>query len=85
MSDEEMQGVLDYIRVIKGDPVFQDNCLSCHESSVPPVAEQIPKTGEELNMHQGPFNLCSGEDTDNSMEREDLINVILFLAGVSKN
>ncbi len=85
LSPEEMQAVLDYIRVIKGDPVFQDTCLSCHESNIPPVAEQIPNTAEKLNMHEGPFNLCSGEDTDDSLEREDLINVILFLAGVSRN
>ncbi len=85
LSDEEMVSVLTYARVINGDPVFQDNCLSCHESSVPPVAASIPKTTEKLNSHQGPFNLCKETDTDNSMEREDIIKVIQFLAGVSKN
>ncbi len=85
LSDEEMLGVLNYIRVINGDPVFQDNCLSCHDSSVPPVAESIPKTMEKLNKYQGPFNLCKGTDTDNTMERQDIISVIRFLAGVSKN
>ncbi len=85
LSDEEMQDVLGYIRVIRGDPVFQDNCLSCHESSVPPIASSVPTTAEKLHVHQGPFNLCKGTDTDNSMEREDIIKVIQFLAGVSKN
>ncbi len=85
LSDEEMQNVLDYVRVINGDSVFQDSCMSCHESSVPPVAESIPKTVEKLHSHQGPFNLCKGTDTDNAMEREDIIKVIQFLAGVTKN
>ncbi len=85
LSEEEMAAVLTYVRVINGDPVFQDNCLSCHESSVPPVAASIPKTAENLSSHQGPFNLCKGTDTDNSMEREDIIKVIQFLAGVSRN
>jgi cytochrome c553 len=85
LSDGEMLAVLDYIRVINGDPVFQDNCMSCHDSSVPPVAESIPKTSAELNSHQGAFNLCTGTDTDNMVERQDIISVIQFLAGVSQN
>ena len=85
LSDEEMLAVINYIRVIKGDLVFQDNCMSCHDSSVPPVAESIPKTVAKLNLHQGPFNLCAGTDTDNTVERQDIINVIRFLAGVSQN
>jgi mono/diheme cytochrome c family protein len=85
LNDEEILGVLNYIRVINGDPVFQDNCMSCHDNSVPPVAESIPRTVGKLNMHQGPFNLCKGTDTDNTMERQDIISVIQFLVGVSKN
>ncbi len=85
LDDEEMQAVLDYIQVIKGDLVFQDNCMSCHSSTVPPAAESIPHTREKLDMHQGPFNLCKGTDTDNMIEREDIISVIRFLDGVSKN
>ncbi len=84
LSEEEMLAVLDYIRVIKGDLVFQDNCMSCHDSSVPHVAESIPLTIEKLNQHEGPFNLCKGTDTDNMIEREEIISVIQFLAGVSK-
>ena len=85
LDDEEMQAVLAYIRVIKGDLVFQDICMSCHSSTVPPAAESIPHTMERLNMHQGPFNLCKGTDTDNMIEREDIISVIRFLDGISKN
>jgi len=51
---------------------------------VPPVAETIPHTEQELNQYQGPFNLCKGTDTDSMMEREDVISVIQFLVGVSK-
>lgn len=85
LDDEEIQAVLAYIRIIKGDLVFQDNCMSCHGSSVPPVAESIPDTMDKLNTHQGPFNLCKGTDTDNMIEREEIISVIQFLDGVSKN
>ena len=85
LSDEEMRAVLNYIRVINGDLVFQDNCLSCHSSMVPPASESIPETVEKLKLHQGPFNLCTGTDTDNMLEREEMISVIQFLIGVSKN
>ena len=85
LSEEEILAVLNYIRVVKGDLVFQDVCTSCHGSTMPPMAESIPLTMEKLNQHQGPFNLCKGTDTDNMVEREDVISVIQFLAGVSKN
>ncbi len=85
LSDEEMLEVLNYIRVIKGDLVFQEVCTSCHSNAVPPVSEAIPSTVEKLNLHQGPFNLCKGTDTDNMIEREDVISVIRFLDGVTKH
>jgi len=85
LNDEEMLGVLNYIRIINGDPVFQDNCMSCHDNGVPSISESIPITVEKLNMHQGPFNLCKGTDTDDLLERQDLINVIQFLIGASKS
>ncbi len=84
LSDEEMLAVLNYIRVIKGDLVFQDICMSYHSSEIPPAAESIPETVEQLNLHQGPFNLCKGTDTDSMIEREDIISVIRFLDGVAK-
>ncbi len=84
LSDEEMLAVLNYIRVIKGDLVFQDICMSCHSSEIPPAAESIPETVEQLDLHQGPFNLCKGTDTDSMIEREDIISVIRFLDGVAK-
>ncbi len=83
LSEDEMESALRYIRVINGDPVFQDNCLSCHDESVPPVADSVPKTLKKLNEHQGPFNLCKGTDTDSEMERQDIVSVIQFLVGVS--
>ncbi len=85
LSEEEVKSVITYLRVIQGDAVFQDNCLSCHDSGVPPIAETIPKSVNLLKLHEGPFNLCQGTDTDNSMEREDIISVIGFLVGVTKN
>ncbi len=85
LDEEEMLSVLTYARVINGVPVFQDNCMSCHESGVPPAASSVPTTSEKLHAYQGPFNLCKETDTDNAMEREDIIKVIQFLAGVSKN
>jgi len=84
LSEEEILAVLNYIRVVKGDLVFQDVCTSCHGATMPPMAESIPLTMEKLNQHQGPFNLCKGTDTDNMIEREDIISVIQFLTGVSK-
>jgi mono/diheme cytochrome c family protein len=84
LSEEEILTVLNYIRVIKGDLVFQDVCMSCHGATVPAMAESIPQAMDNLKQHEGPFNLCKGTDTDNMIEREDIISVIQFLAGVPK-
>jgi cytochrome c553 len=85
LSDEEMLAVLDYIRVIRGDLVFQEICTSCHSNTIPPAADSIPSTVEKLYLHQGPFNLCKGTDLDNMIERDDIISVIRFLGGISNH
>ncbi len=85
LDENEMAITLQFVRVIKGDAVFQDNCLSCHNEGVPAVPEAIRKIKSKLDAHQGPFNLCKGTDTDGSMERQNIIDAINFLIGITKN
>ncbi len=84
LSEEEMRAVLGYLRVIKGDTVFQENCSDCHGDSVPPLADTIPRTVEKLEQYGEPFNLCKGLHVDSIMERQDIVSVIQFLLGVTK-
>ncbi len=82
LSETEMRSALNYVRVVGGDNLFLENCASCHYATVPAPEDTVPKTAEALNNHQGPFNLCEGTDTDNMMERQDIVSVIRFLQGM---
>ncbi len=83
LDEEEIHLVLNYLQVIQGDTVFQEHCIQCHGSSVPPVADSIPDSVEKLKQYEGPLNVCTGVQVESLLEREDIISAIQFLIGVS--
>ncbi len=83
LSDGELLSVLTYTRLIGGDDLFLEHCERCHGSSVPPLVDAIPKGQEKLSKYGGPWQLCSGDEIEEMMQREDIITVIHFLRSVS--
>jgi len=84
LSDGEQLSVLAYTRLIGGDELFLEHCERCHGSSVPPLVDAIPKGQEKLNNYDGPWQLCSGDEIEELMQREDIITVIHFLRSVTR-
>ncbi len=83
LSDGELLSVLTYTRLIGGDDLFLEHCERCHGSSVPPLVDAIPMGQEKLSKYGGPWQLCSGDEIEKMMQREDIITVIHFLRSVS--
>jgi mono/diheme cytochrome c family protein len=79
LSADEQKAVLKYVRVIKGDTVFQENCTACHGSRVPPLADSIPKTVKKLKQYGGTFQLCKGLHAEEMLERPDIVAVIKLM------
>ncbi|MDP6397702.1 MAG: cytochrome c [Arenicellales bacterium] len=79
LSQGEQTAVLAYIRVLDGDGLFQEYCESCHDLTMPALDEAIPKSREKLNNYAGPWELCSGSELEQIMQRDDLITLIHFL------
>ncbi len=84
LSEQEQIAVLAYTRLIAGDDLFLEHCESCHDSSVPAIANVIPKASEKLSNYGGPWQLCSSLDAEQTMPREDIITVIGYLRGIQK-
>ncbi|MDP6398620.1 MAG: cytochrome c [Arenicellales bacterium] len=82
LSDGELLSVLAYTRLISGDELFLEHCERCHGSSVPPLVDAIPKGQKKLSNYGGPWRLCSGDEIEEMMQREDIITVIQFLRSV---
>lgn len=79
LSPGEQTAVLAYIRVLDGDGLFQEYCESCHDLTMPALDGAIPKSREKLNNYVGPWELCSGSELEQIIQRDDLITLIHFL------
>ncbi len=78
LTEEEMREVLTYARIIMGDVVFQERCIHCHSTRVPPLSESLPAV-EELSGYSGPLDICRSCNIEREMTREEIISVIRFI------
>ena len=85
MSKKKRAALLNYVRRITGDQVFQEKCSSCHNLRVAPFSDSIPKTEQGLLQYKGPkLDICSGHDVEASMDRKQIVDVILFIRSLQK-
>ena len=78
LDEAQHQQLLDYVKGIAGEMVFQDKCESCHGDTVPAMSGNIPKNREEIMAHVGDIELCAG-DVEATMSREEITEVVVFL------
>lgn len=83
LSEQERREALSYIRVLAGDQVFGERCVSCHGPSVPLVPDLVPRD-VALSAFAGPLDICLGSSVEADMSRKELVDVINFIRAISE-
>ena len=81
---ERQNQLLDYVRAMPGDQVFSARCLECHENRVPALSHQIPKTKTALLESKEDIEICTGNDIETVISRQELADVVTYLRILQK-
>jgi mono/diheme cytochrome c family protein len=78
LEPDEQAVALFYVRQLAGDMLFQDNCVGCHESGVPPLGVDMP-SNDELAGQAEKLDVCGGSDAEAALDQTQIVAVVGFL------
>ena len=78
-TDKEQIELLNYVRGIAGTNVFVEQCSECHSENHPALNHSFQESRASLIAHEGKIEICSGDDIEESISRQELVDVITYL------
>lgn len=83
LDSEQRQQLVNYIRGMAGEQVFQQQCSSCHENSVPALSSAFPGSRKAVLEYAGEIDFCTSE-VEVNMSRKDIADVAVFLTSLER-
>jgi mono/diheme cytochrome c family protein len=83
LTDLEQHEVLSYVRVLPGDQIYQERCLTCHEAEAPRI-EAAAGAGEAADGESPAGEFCPGSDVETGMTKRNLAEVTKFLSQINQ-
>jgi mono/diheme cytochrome c family protein len=78
-TEQEQLEFLNYVRGIAGIKVFDERCSECHRISHPAINTSFQEPRAAMIGHQGKIEICSGGDIEESISRQELVDVVTYL------